>query len=185
MKLFVRLLLQLHLLLLGAYQAANALQLPKAPVKVGARATHCDHTLVHSQRPTVIDCGKAVRRLPHDTTEGFFHYDGLIDHFRLPFVAFSGTCGVSVDLRANDDISSWRWISNAAVALKVACMDLTFAQPQVTGGWTTVGAESGIIISLSMAQGLHGAHGSNRTMEMNGLRYSETEAGYAHVLEKG
>lgn len=184
MKPFVCLLLQLQLLLLGAYQAANALRLPKAPIDVGARGPNCDPSFFHSHRPTVMDCGNAVRLLPHDTTEGYFHYNGLIEHYRLPFVALSGNCRVSVDLRSGNDIASWRWISNAAVAVKIACMDLSFAQPQVTGGWTTVGYEDGIIVSLSVVQGFRKADGSDHTRGVNGLRFNESGAGYARTSEK-
>lgn len=177
MRILIRHLLQLQLLLLGACQVANALRLPKK------RALSCDHSVVHANRPTVSDCGTAVRLFPHDTVEGIFHHNGADDHFRLPLMAIFGTCRAAVDLNAGNDSSNWRRISNAAVALKLACMESAADGPYVTGGWTTIGPEDGIIITLSKAQGLHGIHGSNRTLRLNGFHHNGSEAGYARIFE--
>ena len=113
---------------------------------------HCPpEDLDSTKLPLSPDCITAVRMLPNSDYIGTFHIGGRQSLWRLPYSTSYRSCTVSVILHedVDRDLGSWVDVQRMAIQLLLHCR-LPFDPEgwQRTGGWTTAGAENGLVVEL-------------------------------------
>ena len=111
---------------------------------------HCFDMQVFKRRRTkIVDCARALTKLPYYHLPGEFHNHGLADIFSLPYIVRYDRCQVSIKI---DDYSGWA--SSSWLAIHAAAHDIIFgcpydySQTAETGGELLVGTPDRINITV-------------------------------------
>lgn len=112
---------------------------------------HCAKGPATSHLPFSRDCVKAVRLLPQSIYIGTFRISSGESLWRLPVSKSYRSCKVLVTLNEDFDIELGSWFDVCVDAIQLLHtwqLPPEEAVEEKTGGWTTSGAENGLVVEL-------------------------------------
>lgn len=104
--------------------------------------------------PRYSDCTRALDAIPSSADPGWFHDQGKMDEWQLPFEKADGTCEISVQMSPFVVVegSSWSDVKSAATEVVEACR-VRKVRGDVTGGEIKVGRHDWIRVYVRRAFG--------------------------------
>ncbi|KAL6712872.1 hypothetical protein ACLMJK_009584 [Lecanora helva] len=113
-----------------------------------------DVQVFNRRRTRLIDCARAVGKLPYYHLPGEFHNAGEPDVFSLPYTVRYDRCEITISLDPYPGRAASSWL-----AVHTAASDIVFGCPNVyaptaeTGGELTVGIPKNVRVTVERARG--------------------------------